>query len=635
MPDLISIAETKPAGGAALGQVALMFAFVTVAWGSLLAMGYLHRRGRRTPLGFGAELASRVSGLPVYAALPLAIGLISMAGVYAAFLWDSSLHIDSGRDTGPFANPSHYFMLLGLYGLFAAGFTAMVLAPRGADRPPSAVRLSRDWHVPVGALVVTVAASFAFLGFPLDDVWHRIYGQDVTLWGPTHLIMLGAAVLSLVGFALLVEDAARARRAPGRSDFQAPGWLPRRIAELEAPPWLAALLARAARVTIAGALLVGVSALAAEFDFGVPQFQLTFQPLVIAFAAGVALVAARIWAGPGAAIGAVAVYLAARAAVAALVGPVLGETAPAMPLFVVEALGVELLAVWLGTRRPLALGALAGLLAGTAGFASEWVWVDAVMPIPWTEALLPEGLIVAVLAGLAGGVLGGLLGASLRGRLPHRRLAVPAALAAGLVVCGLVANGLVVKQPQDVRAAVSLEDVPGAQQREVLATVRFDPPDVAEGATWVRAIAWQGGGRIGFELERLAPGVYRTPEPLPVHGEWKAGIRVANGRTMLALPLFAPADPGIPAGEVPAPAQFTRALAPEHELLQRERDDGTPGWMWTAGSLTVLALFLPFFAFLGWGVGRFASRPGSPRDLGRPRPGRGAVPASTPAGART
>ena len=41
--------------------------------------------------------------------------------------------------------------------------------------------------------------AFALLGFPLDDMWHRIFGQDVTLWGPTHLMLIGGAAMTLVG----------------------------------------------------------------------------------------------------------------------------------------------------------------------------------------------------------------------------------------------------------------------------------------------------------------------------------------------------------------------------------------------------------------------------------------------------
>jgi len=46
-------------------------------------------------------------------------------------------------------------------------------------------------------------------------------------------------------------------------------------------------------LVVAGALIIGLSTFQAEFDFGVPQFRLLFHPVLIAFAAGMALVAAR------------------------------------------------------------------------------------------------------------------------------------------------------------------------------------------------------------------------------------------------------------------------------------------------------------------------------------------------------
>ena len=48
--------------------------------------------------------------------------------------------------------------------------------------------------------------AFALIGFPLDDVWHRLFGQDVTLWGPTHLMLIGGAGMSLVGMAVLLSE---------------------------------------------------------------------------------------------------------------------------------------------------------------------------------------------------------------------------------------------------------------------------------------------------------------------------------------------------------------------------------------------------------------------------------------------
>ena len=38
-----------------------------------------------------------------------------------------------------------------------------------------------------------VCGAIALLGFPLDAFWHALFGEDVTLWGPTHLFMIGGA----------------------------------------------------------------------------------------------------------------------------------------------------------------------------------------------------------------------------------------------------------------------------------------------------------------------------------------------------------------------------------------------------------------------------------------------------------
>ena len=57
------------------------------------------------------------------------------------------------------------------------------------------------------------SSSFALIGFPLDDVSHRIFGQDVTLWGPTHLMMLTGAAVSLIGILMLMAEG-RSNKTP-------------------------------------------------------------------------------------------------------------------------------------------------------------------------------------------------------------------------------------------------------------------------------------------------------------------------------------------------------------------------------------------------------------------------------------
>ena len=127
-----------------------------------------------------------------------------------------------------------------------------------------AVRIGRDWCAPLGGVLICACGAFSLIGFPLDDVWHRLFGQDVTLWGPTHLMLIGGAAMTLVGIAVLH------RRGPARE--RAPAATPRRARA-------STRLARA--IALTGGLLIGLSTFQAEFDFGVPQFRLIFQPMLI------------------------------------------------------------------------------------------------------------------------------------------------------------------------------------------------------------------------------------------------------------------------------------------------------------------------------------------------------------------
>jgi hypothetical protein len=122
-----------------------------------------------------------------------------------------------------------------------------------------------------------------------------------------------------------------------------------------------------------------------------------------------------------------------------------------------------------------------------------------------------------------------------------------------------------------------------------------------------------------------------------VHGEWKASLRIQDSSDLVALPIYMPADPAIPAREVPASESFTREFVADRELLQREVKDDVPGWLWTAASGTVMALYLVFLVTLAWGVGRVARRgprpptapDAEPRTRGAALRRRGAIGATT------
>jgi hypothetical protein len=595
--------SAKPAGGAAIGEVIVATAGALVATAILFALIYLHRTGKSNVLQRLADLAERISGMPGWASLPSVVGTGSLLVALLGMYWDIALHINVGRDEGPLANPAHYLILIGLFGIFAAGCIAVGL-PKGEKPTPSAVRIADGWYAPVGAILIALAGGYALIGFPLDDVWHRIFGQDVTLWGPTHLMLIGGAGMTLIGQAILLREGRPVRKPRGPVKY----------------------VTQFRQISAMGGLLIGLSTFQAEFDFGVPQFHMAFQPILIAIAASIALIAARVWIGPGAAFGAVVFFLAVRGLVSLIVGPVFGETTPALPLYLGSAACVELAALLISRERALLLGAASGALIGTVGFWTEWGWSHVVMQLPWNDAFLPGALIASAVAGVAGGVIGGLMGAGLRGKLPRvgtARLAFGAGL---LAIVAVMATFLITSEPDGYRASVTLTDTQGAPSREVTAQVQIDPASATDDANWVQMTSWQGGGRVVDRLERTGPGTYESTKPVPVHGDWKTMLRVHEGNSLLGIPVYLPADPAIPAPEVRAEPQFTRTFVDETKILQRELKDDVPTWIWAAASLLVLAISLSFIFALAWGLGRAAGGAG-----GETRPPRGtARPVSVP-----
>ena len=606
---LLQIAQTSPpAGGAALDQVVLASVAAMIVTGALLALGYGHRTGRTEALERLGAFAERQSGIPSWAALPAAVITGALLLALFGMLWDISIHIDEGRDEGPLANPAHYAILGGLFGVFAAGFLAMVM-PR--ERPgPTAVRITGDWYAPLGAILITACGAFSLLGFPLDDVWHRLFGQDVTLWGPTHLMLIGGAAMTLIGLAVLLVEGGRANVRSGRSEGGR-DWA----------RWIR-------HVSLTGAFLLGLSTFQAEFDFGVPQFRFVFAPMLVMLAAGVSLVAARIWLGRGAAIGAALFFIAVRGVIALLVGPVLGETTPHFPLYIVAALVVELVGLRLSSRRPLRFALVAGVGIGTVGLASEWGWSQAMMPIAWPDALLPKGALLGFAMAVAGALLGAWMGARLASdRLPRTRSLRVGAVCAAVAVAAMVLYGLQKPPTEGVRGTISIAETRGGGDAEGRLTVRLDPPDAAAGAEWFQAISWQGGGLVLEDLKATgSPGVYGTEGPVPLHGTWKTLVRLHRGSSLTAAPVYLPADDAIPVGEVPATEGATREFIADHEILQREQLTAAPG-LWAAAYGVVLAFTIGFLALIAWGLHRLATAmeqslpaapPGTPGTTPRP-----------------
>jgi hypothetical protein len=510
------------------------------------------------------------------------------------FIWDVSLHIGKGRDPGPLANPAHYFILFGLFLLFIAGTVAIVTP---YDKPgPAAIRITRTWFAPVGGVLMAMCGLYALIGFPLDDIWHRIFGQDVTLWGPTHLMLIGGAGLSLIAVLLLEYEGRRVMPPEDQVD----------------DTWYLKTL----RYLSFGGLFIGLSVFQIEYDFGVEQFRLVQQPMMIAGAAALAAVAARMVLGRGAAVIAALFAIVLRGGVSLIVGPLLGGPTSWFALYLGPALVVELIAFTPLFKRPILFGAVAGLGVGTVGLWLESFWIDAVYHYSWPTSMWPEALAMSVPVAVGMGVCGALLAMVLTGqKLPRPAIGVTAIVLTVLVLGGAVANGLRTHVPENASATIDLTDLSNVDgQRMVSAHVRIKPNDlISADPEWVSILSWQGGianhrGLAIDNLKKVGEGDYVSTQPIPVWGKWKTLLRVQDGTTMTGVPIFLPADPGIGAVETPALATSTRPFVEEITILQRERNLDVPSWLFPAASVVVLICTLALIAALTWGAGRINAR---------------------------
>jgi hypothetical protein len=468
-------------------------------------------------------------------------------------VWDVAYHADHGRDV-TLLNPPHGTILAGLGLLGIAGLLTVVLATLA--RADAGLHIG-PLRVPYSALPLGAMGAGALIGFPLDDLWHQTYGIDVTLWSPTHLQMIGGAALATFTLPLFALEAG----LPYPTDLNS------RVRLLVAP----------------AGFLLALSVFQLEFDFGVPQWQAVYAPLLIAIAAGICLVAARAAIGPWAPVWAALIFLGARALLSLLTGPVLGHTVPRFPLYLGSALAVELAFRVAGRRGPVVAGLLSGALIGTLGMAVEWAWSHVWGVVPWSAGLLPRmwlPLLAAVLAALVGLALGRIL-ARERPGLPAWAvvgsvLGMALLLALALPRTGAHIDGTVTATPVgSARMTVDRDGLPATEQ-DVQVDVTLAPASGANGADWFEVLAWQGGGVRPVPLTRVSPGHYRAQGVVPTGASWKAMVFLAKGSEMVAFPISFPIDPAYGSAGIPLQPVRQGAFVPARQLLTTEAHGGPP-----------------------------------------------------------
>lgn len=544
-------------GGSALASwtpvTALLVAYVVVAaglwWygdavpGDKAPLGALQRIGRGL---------TRLTGLPGWAGIALGQSLYGLLLAGVGFYSDVAWHVALGRDEELFTAP-HTGILLGLLGILAGAVLGTVVAT--LDRweggwQVAGLRVPRSM-LPLGALGIGAVS-----GFPMDEVWHLAFGVDVTMWSPTHMLMiLGASFTGLAGWLVLADAGLRPRQSR----------------------WAGFLHGLAAWLS-----LQGLVASQGEFSFGVPQFAQVFHPMLISMAGALGLVAIRLVLGPGRAVLLAMLYALTQVLqLGPSGGPV--ETRHGA-MFLVSAVVVEAVAHLLGTGRRGRFAVAAGVGVGTLGLAGEWAW-NAGAHQPWNATLLPYAIGTSVVAAVGCALLGATFAGAFRFATPG----VPVRQGAAVLGVALAALPVLWFLPRDVGAVtaeVTLEpvgtttfglDEVSAEGAHV--TVRLSPVDAADDAHWFQATSWQGGGLVLSEMAEVGEGIWRSESPVPIEGHWKTLVRLhRGGDELMAVPVWFPADPEIDEPEIPA-VDRTTAFAAESQYLLRETEEGDVPWL--------------------------------------------------------
>jgi len=153
-------------------------------------------------------------------ALPLAVLLLCSLAGELGLAWDVQWHRSVGRDA--FLTPPHALLYAstGVAGLVCLGVVLWRTqlarqTPRAsaqAEQSDDEVTVFGVFRAPLGIVVAGFGALTTALAAPLDNYWHELYGVDVALWAPFHLMGLLGGIIR--DFGLLYLAASLVVRAP-------------------------------------------------------------------------------------------------------------------------------------------------------------------------------------------------------------------------------------------------------------------------------------------------------------------------------------------------------------------------------------------------------------------------------------
>jgi hypothetical protein len=162
-------------------------------------------------LGRATAPAAGVGSLALYRVALWALlagNLIAGWGVQ----WDIQWHVQVGRDS--FWIPPHVMTYGGVAIVVLVSFGVLARDTlrhlTSGQVPRGTTRLAGLTGTP-GFYLASCGIALTVLAAPIDDLWHRLFGIDVTLWSPPHLLGLFGVTVNTLACLLIVREAYPAR----------------------------------------------------------------------------------------------------------------------------------------------------------------------------------------------------------------------------------------------------------------------------------------------------------------------------------------------------------------------------------------------------------------------------------------
>jgi hypothetical protein len=120
--------------------------------------------------------------------------------------WDIQWHVLIGRDS--FWIPPHLMTYAGVSATVLISFGVLAWETWHGTGSVRMLGFSgtRGFHLAAWGIAITVLAA------PMDDLWHRIFGPDVTLWSPPHLMGILGASINALACLLIAREVYHERR---------------------------------------------------------------------------------------------------------------------------------------------------------------------------------------------------------------------------------------------------------------------------------------------------------------------------------------------------------------------------------------------------------------------------------------